>query len=82
MTEDGDHRRCLESYQARLFRSEDQQALLRVLNQMPSELQAICRCLMVATVTEAARNLGISRRQLRRAVEVARTYLRDAGFAE
>ena len=67
---------------AHSIRKLDQSALLRVLNQMPSELQAICRCLMVATVTEAARNLGISRRQLRRAVEVARTYLRDAGFAE
>ena len=82
MTEDGDHRRCLESYQARLHRSEDQEALLSVLSQMPSELQPICRCLMVATVTQAARTLGISRRQLRRAVEVVRTYLRDAGFAE
>jgi hypothetical protein len=36
----------------------------------------------VATVTQAARTLGISRRQLRRAVEVVRTYLREAGFAE
>ncbi|MBL8816523.1 MAG: hypothetical protein JNL58_10875 [Planctomyces sp.] len=82
MTEDGDQRRYTESHEARLRHSEDCQAIQFVMNQLPSELQAICRSLMVLPAAAASRKLGISRRQLRRAVEDVRAHFTNAGFEE
>lgn len=81
-TEDGDHRRSSESHEACLRRSEDRQAVQFVLNRLPSDLQAVCRSLMVSPAAAASRKLGISRRQLRRAVEDVRAHFTNAGFEE
>ncbi len=62
--------------------SEDCQAIQFVVNQLPPDLQAVCRSLMVLPAAAASRNLGISRRQLRRAVEDVRAHFTNAGFEE
>ena len=44
------------------------------------EDQAVCRALMTGTLSSAARQLGISRRQIRNAIKRIRKALEEAGF--
>lgn len=56
------------------------ESFTRALENMPPELNAICRRLMNHSVHAVARDLGISRRQVYRAIEEARPYFELAGF--
>ncbi|GIW81358.1 MAG: hypothetical protein KatS3mg105_3488 [Gemmatales bacterium] len=59
---------------------EDAEAVEFALAQMPHELRDLCRRLMGGTITSVAREMGISRRQVRKAMSEARPFLEQAGF--
>jgi len=63
-----------------LSRLEQQEAIEYALAQMPERLRDICRRLMTGTVTSVARELGISRHQVRKALEQSRPYFERAGL--
>lgn len=63
-----------------LSRLEQQEAIEHALAQMPEHLRDICRRLMTGTVASVARELGISRHQVRKALEEARAYFEQAGL--
>ena len=62
-------------------RLEQTEAIECALAQMPERLRDICRRLMTGTVASVARELGISRYQVRKALEEARPYFEEAGLA-
>jgi transposase-like protein len=47
---------------------------------MPDEVREVCRRMMGGTISSVARDLGISRRQVRKAISCARPFLERAGF--
>ncbi len=59
--------------------AETTEAVAAALRQMPADLRDLCRRLMGGTVTSVARDLGISRRQVRNRLQNARPYLEQAG---
>ncbi|GAB6185743.1 sigma-70 family RNA polymerase sigma factor [Thermopirellula anaerolimosa] len=61
-------------------RLEQTEAIECALAQMPERLRDICRRLMTGTVASVARELGISRYQVRKALEEARPYFEEAGL--
>jgi RNA polymerase sigma factor (sigma-70 family) len=61
-------------------RRDDSDALSRALDEMPQVLRDVCRRIMGGTVTSVARDLGVSRRQVRKARTEARPYLERVGF--
>jgi RNA polymerase sigma factor (sigma-70 family) len=58
----------------------DNEAVHHALAQMPEELRDICRRLMGGTISSVARDLAITRRQVRNAISAARPFLERAGF--
>jgi RNA polymerase sigma-70 factor (ECF subfamily) len=62
------------------MRREDAEAVEHALAQMPEEMRDLCRRLMGGTVASVARDLGVSRRQVRKTVAAARPFFEQAGF--
>ncbi len=60
--------------------AETTEAVTAALQQMSADLRDLCRRLMGGTVTSVARDLGISRRQVRNRLRNARPYLEQAGW--
>jgi len=63
-----------------MARLEQTEAIEYALAQMPERLRDICRRLMTGTVASVARELGISRHQVRKVLEEARPYFEEAGL--
>jgi len=63
-----------------IARLDQTEAIESVLARMPERLRDICRRLMTGTVASVARELGISRYQVRKALEEARPYFEEAGL--
>jgi RNA polymerase sigma-70 factor, ECF subfamily len=61
---------------------EDAEAIVNALTQIPEATRDVCRRLMGGSVASVARDLGISRRQVRNAFAVARPYMERAGFSQ
>jgi RNA polymerase sigma-70 factor (ECF subfamily) len=59
---------------------EDAEAVEHALAQMPEEMRDLCRRLMGGTVASVARELGVSRRQVRKIIRAARPFFERAGF--
>lgn len=59
--------------------AETTEAVAAALQRMPTDLRDVCRRLMNGTVTSVARDLGLSRRQVRNRLQAARPYLEQAG---
>jgi RNA polymerase sigma-70 factor (ECF subfamily) len=60
---------------------EDAEAVRHALALMPGDVREVCRLLMGGgTVSSVARNLGVSRRQVRKSLASARPFLERAGF--
>jgi RNA polymerase sigma-70 factor (ECF subfamily) len=59
---------------------EDAEAVDHALAQMPEKMRDLCRKLMGGTVASVARDLGISRRQVRKVIRAARPFFERAGF--
>lgn len=59
---------------------EDAEAVVHALAQMPETMRDLCRKLMGGTVASVAREMGISRRQVRKVIRVARPFFERAGF--
>ena len=79
--EDGARRTFTSPPQSDLDVIENHEALYAALATMPEPLRALCRRLMEgASPTALARELGISRRRVRRLVDEAGGYLRRAGL--
>lgn len=55
--------------------AETTEAVTAALQRMPADLRDVCRRLMGGTVTSVARDLGMSRRQVRNRLQNARPYL-------
>jgi RNA polymerase sigma factor (sigma-70 family) len=62
------------------MRSERAEAFACALSQMPAAVHDVCRRVMGGTVTSAARDLGVSRRQVRKVLAEAKPYFEWAGF--
>lgn len=63
-----------------MARMEQTEAIDSALARMPERLRDICRRLMTGTVASVARELGISRHQVRKVLEEARPYFEEAGL--
>jgi RNA polymerase sigma factor (sigma-70 family) len=63
-----------------MARSEETEAVEHALAQMPEWLREICRRLTTGTVASVARELGVSRHRIRRALAEARPYFEEAGL--
>jgi FixJ family two-component response regulator len=63
-------------------RAELESDTQRVLAELPPHLQEIASRLVNATEAAIARDLGISRRQVRNAVETIRAHFQKAGLTE
>ena len=63
-----------------IARLDQTEAIESVLARMPERLRDICLRLMTDTVASVARQLGVSRHQVRKAVERARPYFEQAGL--
>ena len=63
-----------------MARLEETEAVESALARMPERLRYICRRLMTGTVASVARELDISRHQVRKAVDEVRPYLEEAGL--
>ena len=59
---------------------ERTEALDHVLRRMPPRLRDVCRRLAASNASAVARQMGISRRQLRKLVAEVRRYFEDAGL--
>lgn len=59
---------------------EDAEAIEHALAQTPPEVRDLCRNLMGGSVASVARDLGISRRQVRKTIATAKPFLEKAGF--
>lgn len=78
-TDDLVRRTRAEQHDETLHR-EDAEAVEHALSQMPKEMRDLCRRLMGGTIASVARDLGISRRRVRKAIAAARPFLERAGF--
>jgi len=58
------------------------ESIQHALGLLPADVREICIRLMDGSVLSAARDLGISRRRIRQAIEVARPYFEQAGLSE
>ncbi len=63
-----------------IARLEQTEAIDVAMAKMPERLRDICRRLMSGTVASVARELGISRHQVRQAIDEARHYFEEAGL--
>lgn len=63
-------------------RREDEEAVAHALQQMPEYIRDVCRRVMGGSISSAARELGTSRRQIRKALAKAQPYVERAGFGD
>lgn len=78
--EDGQRRtRSFAPSDAEVF--EDREAFGHAFNKLPKDLKRICNELMSVPPLEATRNLGITRHQMRLAMEMIREYFVGTGLA-
>jgi RNA polymerase sigma factor (sigma-70 family) len=61
-------------------RREEAEAVTHALDTIPEELRDVCRHVMGGTISSAARDLEMSRRQVRKALQQARPYFERAGL--
>jgi RNA polymerase sigma factor (sigma-70 family) len=61
---------------------EHADAVHHALARMPEDVREVCRHLMGGTISSAARDLRITRRQVRKHLASARVFLERAGFGE
>jgi len=59
---------------------DDTEAIGHALDSMPDEARQMCRRVMGGSIASTARELGLSRRQIRKAMQAARPYFERAGF--
>ncbi len=59
---------------------EHAEAIDYALMRMPNEVRRVCECLMNNSIAAAARQLGVTRRQVRRLAAAAQPYLEQAGL--
>ncbi len=65
-----------------IARLDDIDAVTQALDNMPEEIRMVCRHVMGGTISSAARDLGVSRHQIRTALQSARPYLERVGFSQ
>ncbi len=63
-------------------RRDDRKAVAHALDAMPDNVRQVCRQVMGGNISTAARCLGMSRRQVRAALQAARPYFELAGFSD
>ncbi|GAB6185671.1 sigma-70 family RNA polymerase sigma factor [Thermopirellula anaerolimosa] len=63
-----------------IARLEQTEAIESAMARMPERLRDICQRLMTGTVASVARQLGISRHQVRKAARDAQPYFEEAGL--
>ena len=68
--------RCISSREV----SELQTDVAKAIESLPSKLQRVALCLTDSGETAAARELGISRRQVRKAIGLLRSHFEDLGW--
>ena len=61
-------------------RHDDAEAFAHAVDAMPDDVRDVCRQVMGGSISSAARELGISRRQIREALQAARPYFERAGL--
>ena len=61
-------------------RHDDAKAFDHAVDAMPDDVRDVCRQVMGGSISSAARELGMSRRQVREALQAARPYFERAGF--
>ncbi len=59
---------------------DDAKAFIHAADAMPDDVRDVCRHVMGGSISSAARELGMSRRQIREALQAARPYFERAGF--
>jgi len=82
LCESDDRRRSHDRSHDTSCRPDIADAVQQALQQMPAHLQDICRRVMGASPTSVARDMDTSRRQLRKALNEAKSYFQDAGFED
>lgn len=76
----GRHRGSLP--EDKIERREAADAVEHALRSMPTHVRDVCRLVMGGSISSAARDLGVSRRQIRNALDEARAYFERAGFGD
>jgi len=56
------------------------EAFAHAVDTMPADMRDVCRQVMDGSISSAARELGMSRYQVRRALQAARPHFEQAGF--
>jgi DNA-directed RNA polymerase specialized sigma24 family protein len=64
-----------------IARHDDAEAFAHAVDAMPDDVRDVCRHIMGGSISSAARDLGMSRRQIREAIQAARPYFEQAGFS-
>jgi RNA polymerase sigma-70 factor (ECF subfamily) len=82
ISEDDLARRIGAEHRDETARCEGVQAVHDALALMPDKLRNVCRRLMGGTISSVARDLGTSRRQVRKAIAAARPFFERAGFGK
>lgn len=82
LTETDDRRRSPRSSEDVLLAIETDEAFQRGLNSLPSAIKQVCHRVMSGAELSAARELGTSRRQVRKSLAEARSFFRKAGFED
>jgi len=82
LTEDCDHRQCQYTSEDLADRRLLSESVREAVAQMPAHVQQVCEALMQSPVATVARQLGISRRQVRAAVDIARRHLNHLNSEE
>ncbi len=82
MLTEGDLRRRLGTVASNQNRAELIAAVVEVVRSLPAADQEICQRLIEGTVTSVARDLGVSRRQVRNTIKRIRRHFEAAGLGE
>lgn len=82
LTEDCDHRQCQRTSEDLADRRLLSESVREAIRQMPAHVQQVCEALMTSPGATVARQLGISRRQVRSAVEIARRHLNHLNLSD
>jgi RNA polymerase sigma factor (sigma-70 family) len=80
LTEADMARRTATMVADKIARRQDAEAIAYALGAMPDEVRNVCRQVMGGSISSAARDLGVSRHQIREALQAARPYFERAGF--
>jgi len=63
-------------------RCEDAKAVARALDAMPEDMRDVCHRVMVGSISATARQMAISRHQVRKVLQTAGPYLQQAGCGD